>query len=148
VLATRIRGSLMTEFGKTEEVPSEDRLFLGGAYTVRGYQEATLGPVYSTADSVGPGLLGDPKGGKALLVGNVEFRKNLFWRLGGQVFLDLGNLWYEIEHFNLEDLRLTGGVGIVFFTPVGPLRLDYARRIMTAGDSFGGRFHLSILYAF
>jgi outer membrane protein insertion porin family len=150
VLATRLKGSLVTQFGQTkaEEVPSEDRLFLGGAYTVRGYQEATLGPVYSAADSVDPGLLGDPKGGKVLLVGNVEFRKNLFWRLGGQLFFDLGNLWYEPEHINSEDLRLTGGAGIVFFTPVGPLRLDYARRIITAGDSYGGRFHLSILYAF
>jgi len=150
VLATRIKGSLVTEFGHTEveEVPSEDRLFLGGAYTVRGYREATLGPVYTHANTDDSTLYGDPVGGKVLAVGNIEFRKNLFWRLGGQLFLDVGNLWYEAEHINLKDLRLTGGVGIVFFTPVGPLRFDYARRIITAGDSSGGRFHLSILYAF
>jgi outer membrane protein insertion porin family len=150
VLATRIKGSLVTEFGDTEveEVPSEDRLFLGGAYSVRGYREATLGPVYTGANTDDSTLYGDPVGGKVLAVGNIEFRKNLFWRLGGQLFLDVGNLWYEAEHINLEDLRLTGGVGIVFFTPVGPLRFDYARRIITAGDSYGGRFHLSILYAF
>ena len=150
VLVTRIKGSLVTEFGDTEveEVPSEDRLFLGGAYTIRGYREATLGPVYAGANTDDSTLYGDPVGGKVLAVGNIEFRKNLFWRLGGQLFLDVGNLWYEAEHINLEDLRLTGGVGIVFFTPVGPLRFDYARRIITAGDSSGGRFHLSILYAF
>ena len=79
---------------------------------------------------------------------NVELRSTLFWRLGWQAFLDAGNLWYEAEHANLQDVRVTGGVGVVFFTPVGPLRLDYARRIIRAGDEPGGRFHLSILYAF
>jgi outer membrane protein insertion porin family len=150
VLATRLKGSLLTEFGKTktEEIPSEDRLFVGGAYSIRGYREATLGPVYGPADLVDPVLYGDPRGGKLVLVANVELRSTLFWRLGWQAFLDAGNLWYEAEHANLQDVRVTGGVGVVFFTPVGPLRLDYARRIIRAGDEPGGRFHLSILYAF
>jgi|GEM_PF-4482671 len=35
-----------------------------------------------------------------------------------------------------------------FFTPIGPLRLDYGRRIIRRNDPEGGRLHLSILYAF
>ena len=83
-----------------------------------------------------------------MLLVSSEIRKALFWKFGYTLFLDAGNIWTEPKDFNLSDIRLTGGLGLQFFTPVGPIRLDYARRIVRNGDPAGGRYHLAILYAF
>jgi outer membrane translocation and assembly module TamA len=48
----------------------------------------------------------------------------------------------------MKGFKLTSGLGVQFFTPVGPLRLDYGRQIPIKKSPKTGRFHLSILYAF
>jgi outer membrane translocation and assembly module TamA len=83
-----------------------------------------------------------------MILGNLEWRRALFWKFGYTLFVDAGNLWFEPKHMKLETLRMTAGLGIQFFTPIGPLRLDYALRMIRKDDPQGGRFHLSILYAF
>ena len=113
---------------------------MGGASTVRGYRENDLGPKSEET--------GNPMGGKFSLLANFEIRSSLFWRFGGTIFSDVGNLWEEPEEFRIEELRLTAGVGLQFFTPIGPLRTDYAFRLIRAGDEPGGQYHISILYIF
>jgi outer membrane protein insertion porin family len=83
-----------------------------------------------------------------MLLANAEIRKALFWKFGYTLFLDAGNVWFEPKNFNMSDIRLTGGLGLQFLTPIGPIRLDYARRILRDGDPVKGRLHLAILYAF
>ena len=48
VFASRIKFGWVTAFGKSTEVPTKERFYLGGAYTVRGFGENALGPVDST----------------------------------------------------------------------------------------------------
>ncbi len=139
VLATRLRFGYIKRIKKGEYVPTFDRFYLGGASTIRGYAENTLGPKDEN---------GDPKGGKVMIIGNLELRRGLFWKFGYTFFADFGNIWFESEDVNLDDYKLTAGVGLQFFTPIGPLRLDYARRIIRREDPVGTRLHLSILYAF
>jgi outer membrane protein insertion porin family len=139
LLATRVKIGYVQKLYQDKYVPTFDRFYAGGAYTIRGYSENTLGPKDSEGENVGGGLM--------LLV-NSEIRRELFWKFGYTLFLDAGNVWSEPKDFNLSDLRLTGGVGLQFFTPVGPIRLDYARRILREDEPAGGRFHLAILYAF
>jgi len=139
VLATRIKIGYVQKLFKDKYVPTFDRFYAGGAYTIRGYLENTLGPKDTEGKNTGGGLM---------LLANSEIRKALFWKFGYTVFLDAGNVWSEPKDFNLSDVRLTGGLGLQFFTPVGPIRLDYARRILRDDDPAKGRFHLAILYAF
>jgi outer membrane protein insertion porin family len=139
VLATRLKIGYVQKLFKDKYVPTFDRFYAGGAYTIRGYSENTLGPRDAEGNIVGGGLM--------LLV-NAELRKSLFWKLGYTVFLDAGNVWAEPTNFKVSDIRLTGGVGLQFFTPIGPIRLDYARRILRNGDPAEGMWHLAILYAF
>ena len=40
------------------------------------------------------------------------------------------------------------GIGVQYMSPLGPLRLDYGQRIAWKPVKGGGRFHISILYAF
>jgi outer membrane protein insertion porin family len=139
VLATRIKFGYSDGLSGEDRVPSFDRFYMGGASTMRGFKENSLGPVNAK---------GDPAGGKVMILGNLEYRRALFWKFGLSLFMDTGNLWDEIKHVNIEDFKLTAGMGIQFFTPVGPLRLDYGRQIPVKMSPKTGRFHLSILYAF
>lgn len=139
VLAVRLKAGYTEPLRRGEYVPSFDRFYIGGASTIRGYAENSLGP----RDSAGK-----VKGGNVMVIGNLEWRRALFWKFGYTVFIDAGNLWFEPKNMKIKDLRMTAGLGIQFFTPIGPLRLDYAQRIIREDDPEGGRFHLSILYAF
>ena len=139
VLATRIKFGYAEELTHRDLVPSFDRFYMGGASTMRGYKENSMGPTDEG---------GDPTGGKVMIVGNLEYRRALFWKFGYTIFVDAGNLWEEVKHIKIENFKLTSGLGIQFFTPVGPLRLDYGRQIPIKESPETGRFHLSILYAF
>jgi outer membrane protein insertion porin family len=139
VLATRIKLGYVQKLFKDKYVPTFDRFYAGGAYTIRGYSENTLGPKDSEGVNIGGGLM---------LLANAEIRRALFWKFGYTLFLDAGNVWFEPKDFNMSDIRLTSGLGLQFLTPIGPIRLDYARRILRDSDPAKGRFHLAILYAF
>jgi outer membrane protein insertion porin family len=139
VLATRIKLGYAEGLSRSDRVPSYDRFYMGGASTVRGFEENTMGPTDEE---------GDPKGGNLMVVGNIEYRRALFWKFGCTIFVDAGNLWEKPKHVNARDFKVSSGMGIQFFTPVGPLRLDYGRQLPIKESPETGRFHLSILYAF
>ncbi len=91
---------------------------------------------------------GTPTGGKVMILSNAEYRRVLFWKFGYTIFVDAGNIWGKTKDVNLKDFKLSSGLGLQFFTPVGPLRLDYGRQLPIKMSPQSGRFHLSILYAF
>lgn len=66
-----------------------------------------------------------PVGGAALLEGNVEVRFPLFLeKLRGAAFVDYGQVWSTEEDVRFGDLRVTPGVGVRYFSPIGPIRVD------------------------
>ena len=85
-----------------------------------------------------------------MLLGNVEARFPILWKIRGAFFLDGGNAWVspsdvswrDFRLFEVEDgreaetVRYSYGAGVRFRTPVGPVRLDYARKfkILPVGD--------------
>ena len=115
VLALGVRLGLATPFGDTADLPIEERFFAGGATTVRGYRERRLGPLDAK---------GNPLGGNALVVLNVEWRFPLWRWLGGAIFFDSGAVTARVADLAIDELRSGVGAGIRLRTPVGPLRLD------------------------
>ena len=83
-----------------------------------------------------------------MMVGNLEIRRPLFWRFGGTAFVDAGNTYSRLEQITPLSVAFSSGLGLQFFTPIGPLRLDYAVRLKKEFDLSAGNIHLSILYAF
>ncbi|TFH62111.1 MAG: hypothetical protein E4G91_07885 [Candidatus Zixiibacteriota bacterium] len=139
VFASRIKLGWVTAFGKSTEVPTKERFYLGGAYTVRGFSENALGPVDA---------LGDPAGGEAIGLMNLELRKPLFWQIWGSTFIDCGYNVADIKEVSFRHVAVTLGAGIQWVSPVGPIRVDYGRRTNINDYPTGGSFHFSILYAF
>ncbi len=74
-----------------------------------------------------------PIGGTYLLEGGVEFRfpiSHQVWE--GATFLDFGQVWGADDSVNLGDLEFTPGVGVRYFSPIGPIRVDLAYRFETS----------------
>ena len=147
IVASRISVGWLDDMGKDDRSSVEDRFLIGGGTTIRGYAENGLGPIFTAADDPGE-KLGRPKGGRYLILGNMEIRRPLFWRFGGTVFIDAGNTYFDLDDFTLLSVAFTSGLGIQFFTPVGPIRFDYGVRMKKDFDLGAGSYHLSILYAF
>ena len=138
--AFRLKLGRAFEYKLKDFVPSFDRFYLGGASSIRGYVENSLGPKDSAGKVVG---------GKIIGLTSLEYRKALFGKLGWSMFLDWGNAWLETENVTWRSLRLSGGLGLQYFSPLGPIRLDYGRKLLRGSEGLkGGRLHLSILYAF
>jgi outer membrane protein insertion porin family len=139
VLAISVRGGAAQGYLKTDEMPLVERFFLGGRTTVRGYEQDTLGP---------KGVDGNPTGGNAFLMGNMEMRSYLSRNFGVAAFFDCGNVWVKIKDMNPDDLKYTTGLGLRYNTPVGPLRLDYGHKLRRETGESRGELHFSIGHPF
>jgi len=114
VFAVRGRGGLM-HANEGKEIPVYERYTLGGINSLRGLQD------------VGPRdpATGDVIGGLTMLNFNVEYIFPLIKDAGmkGVVFFDTGNTWES--GYNIGDMRKTAGVGLRWYSPIGPLRLEW-----------------------
>jgi translocation and assembly module TamA len=112
------------------DVPITYRFFTGGDNSVRGYAYQSLGPQNDQGDVVG---------GKHLLVGSVELERAIGANWGAAVFYDAGNAF---DNFESLDFAQGAGLGIRYYTPVGPIRLDIARQLGVSDPEY--RFHFTV----
>ena len=134
-------------FGIDDDVRIVDRFFLGGR-RLRGFESSGVGP--RDADT------GDALGGNTFysLTGELGFPLGLpdEINLRGAVFTDIGSLTgidqTGVELLDESSPRLSIGAGINFRSPLGPIRLDFARALIKEDFdrtesfrfSFGTRF--------
>jgi outer membrane protein insertion porin family len=138
VLASAGRLGVVTPLGGQELISSE-RFFAGGSRTVRGVDENSLGP---------RDFLGDPAGGRAMLVLNQEARLKIYKWLGGVAFIDGGNIFTEPRDLTLNALAGSLGVGVRLSTPFALLRADYGRMMWPGSLKGSGRWVFGIGQAF
>jgi len=139
VLAARLMGGVLPSFDGTGG-PITQRFFAGGIDSVRGYGALRLSPMarintcvvlpcHNPGDSLG--VVDVPVGGSTFLVANLELRQKLsaHWQL--TAFLDAGEVEEQAWSLDLStnSLAITPGLGFLFKTPIGPLRVDFAYRL-------------------
>ncbi len=139
VLAVSAKTGLAFGYGGTAELPIVERFFLGGRSSVRGYEQDTLGP---------KGADGNPTGGNAFLMGNIELRTSVGSGFSLVPFFDVGNVWIKVKDMNPSELKYTTGIGLRYDTPVGPLRVDYGIKLNREHGESRGELHFSIGHAF
>ncbi|NWF99008.1 MAG: outer membrane protein assembly factor BamA [Nitrospirae bacterium] len=139
VLAASLRGGVAQGYFDTNELPIVERFFLGGRTTVRGYDQDTLGP---------KGSDGNPIGGNVFLMENLELRASVSKNFGVVAFIDGGNVWVKTGDINIPDVKFTAGLGLRYNTPVGPVRIDYGRKLQRESGESAGEIHFSIGHAF
>ncbi|MAT51301.1 MAG: hypothetical protein CMK32_08990 [Porticoccaceae bacterium] len=108
-------------------LPASLRFFAGGDNSVRGYQYESLGPENSQGDVVG---------GKHLLAGSIEVDHKIWREVALAAFIDAGTA-FDTRDFTLHQ---SAGVGIRWFSPIGPIRFDLAFPLKDGGF----RVHLSM----
>ncbi|HOW88994.1 MAG TPA: outer membrane protein assembly factor BamA, partial [Elusimicrobiales bacterium] len=109
-------------FGNTPKLPVYERYFLGGADSIRGYNNN--------------GQVGPLNGGNIYDIMNLEFhfplaREKKRTIVQWAFFLDVGNSWTHFDDISLRsgtkvtNLKAGAGFGIRFTTPAFPIRLDW-----------------------
>jgi outer membrane protein insertion porin family len=122
------------------EVPIFERLFLGGANNLRGFDFRDVGP---------KDLNGEPVGGTASFYATAELTFPIIEKVRGAFFYDVGKVTGGPGTFG-GGLNSNIGIGArLFMLPTGPIRLDFG--IPVTSDSFNdssGRFQFNIGYKF
>ena len=124
VLAARLKAGLVLG-PSLAEIPPDKLFFAGGGGSVRGYGFKSIG--------VDDGS-GTVTGGRYLLEGSLEARAKVTSDIGVVAFVDGGYVAADIFPA-ITDLRIGAGVGVRYYTGLGPLRLDVAVPVnKRAGD--------------
>ncbi len=158
-LSTRFSGSLYKKLGNDDQnryvlaafgalgsiagasrnqVPIDKRLYAGGGGSVRGFGYQKAGPV-DTADR--------PLGGVSSLELGLELRYKITETIGIVPFLEAGNVYPDAFPTNFT-LFYGAGIGVRYYTAIGPIRLDIATPLN--GRSFDSpiQFYISLGQAF
>jgi translocation and assembly module TamA len=116
VLAGRVAAGAMGG-PQLDEIPANWRFYTGGGGSVRGYAYDELGPTV---------FWGAVVGGRSVFDASAELRVKVTDTIGVVPFFDIGNAFTSnFPTFN-EPLFSAVGLGLRYYTSVGPIRLDVA----------------------
>lgn len=102
ILALRLLGGRVDD-----NAPLSEQFWLGGYELLRGYDLFSIR-------------------GSRMLLSSTELRVPLGPGFQGVVFTDIGNAFLPGETVRFGNLKGSGGLGLRFLTPIGPIRLDVA----------------------
>jgi len=99
-------------------LPDYERFRLGGITSLRGFEWEDLAPIDEDGDEIG---------GDKFVQFNIELLYPLFKDAGivGVLFYDTGEVYGKDEDVDLGELRESAGVGFRWYSPVGPIRIEY-----------------------
>ena len=120
VLALHGAFGIAYPYGNSTVLPFEKRYFSGGANSVRGWGVRELGPGKFKGTDGRIDFINQT--GDMKLDLNMEYRTHLFWKIGGALFVDAGNIWtirsyddqpggqFKFDEF-LKQLAVSYGMG-------------------------------------
>jgi outer membrane protein insertion porin family len=122
------------------DYPLFKNFFGGGLGSVRGFEQGTLGGSTFLLDATGaPTTQVSYVGGPKKIVLNTELiapfpgaGNDRSLRLFG--FFDVGNVYAAADKVDLTELRASTGLGISWISPIGPLRIAFARAVRKLPD--------------
>jgi translocation and assembly module TamA len=131
-LLLRSQAGITFQRSAFDEVPVSLRFFAGGDRSVRGYAYQSLGPRNRE---------GNVTGGKHLLFGSAELERAIRQDWGVAVFYDTGNAF---DSFTEVTLAQSAGLGLRYYSKIGPFRLDIARQLNVASPAIRVHFVVGI----
>ncbi len=134
-----------------EEVPFIKQPFIGGPFSLRGWQARELGPgSYNSNQTQTTAFF---QTGNIKMEMNAEYRFKLWWIIEGAAFLDVGNIWTlkedpdragaQISNNFINEIAMSTGLGIRFVFPYFTFRWDMGIPIRTPYKNENGRHGLT-----
>lgn len=121
-------------------VPIFDRLYLGGANNLRGFDFRDVSPKDED---------GNPIGGNSLAYGTIEYSVPIISRVRGSLFTDWGFVNSDSFDFSTSNVSADIGIGLRVELPIGPIRVDYGIPVIDGlGEGGTGKFNFNIGYQF
>jgi outer membrane protein insertion porin family len=136
--ALRGRVGHMISFGDAADIPEDQLFFLGGTSTVRGFDENLL-----RFDAAGNAV-----GGLTSILGNAETRIGLGSDFELSFFYDIGSIRNTVVNEGSDAFRSSIGLGLHYFTPIGPVGIYYGHKLNRKPGESAGRFHFTLGFRF
>ena len=129
----QVTGAVNAEVGWGSSVgdrpfPLFKNFFGGGLGSVRGFEQGSLGP-RDAATNISLGGTKKININTELSIPFPGAGNDRTLRLYG--FFDIGNVYGADESFNFGDVRMSTGIGVSWISPMGPLRLAFAKPVRT-----------------
>jgi len=148
-LSARLRwGELWPSSGNPDDSAVVTRFYSGGSISMRGFSDRRLSPLLLVPPPPGApdAQITVPIGGNGLVDGSFEARYSLTESLRLAGFVDFGQVTHgPIQAGDIGHALWAVGVGVRILTPIGPIRVDLARRLpfgtlptLYAADAAGG----------
>lgn len=120
------------------DVPATSRFFAGGGGSARGYEYRSLGPRVD----------GEVTGGLGLAEASLELRLRVSETIGLVPFVDVAAVSSN-SYFDFSDAVYVGaGLGLRYFSAIGPIRLDAALPLTERSDRSGFGLYVGLGQAF
>ena len=134
------RGRLGTITGAARgELPADIRFYAGGGGSIRGYAFQAVGPLDDHHD---------PIGGRSVVEAGGEVRVRITETIGVVPFLEAGNVWKEEVPDFTDPLRYGAGLGLRYYSAIGPIRVDVATPLNPRNSDDRVQFYISLGQAF
>jgi translocation and assembly module TamA len=129
-------GSIFANTGGLAEIPANYRFYEGGLATVRGFREQTIGPTSP---------IGYTTGGLRGFNATIEARIKITDTIGVAPFFDVGGAYTGSTPISSKgDTRMGAGIGLLYYTPIGPIRIDVAHALDPRRGDYPVVFYVSI----
>jgi translocation and assembly module TamA len=134
-----VRGSVGSLLGaERADVPRHLRFYAGGGGSVRGFDYQSIGP---------RDALNKPSGGASVLETSVEWRQRVYGDFGAVAFFDAGTVATSSVP-DTSNLRVGAGLGVRYYTAIGPIRADIGVPLVREPDSSDFGLYIGIGQAF
>ena len=129
IAAGRLYGQWIGSFGE-RPVPYLERVFVGGANTVRGFRRDQVGAYDCVCQGDGDEMVRYyfPEGGQILAGITAELRYDWAYGVSFAAFVDAAMLVDDWSDLGADALRVGSGLGARYNSLVGPVRFDIAMR--------------------
>lgn len=125
--------------GSLSELPADRRLYAGGGGSVRGYKFRSISPRDSDDNLTG---------GRSSVEASIELRYRFLDNYGIVPFLDAGEVSSEVVPTFDEPIQYAAGIGLRYYTSIGPIRADFAVPLNPTRHDDKFAFYISIGQAF
>jgi len=150
-----LRGTMGYIMRNGSDISIDEKFYLGGINTLRGYSSRSVSPYATVATHTVDPTTGLPipgstnvyLGGTKEAVFNAEYVFPIIKEanIKGLVFMDAGNAYGPGQSF-FSTIRASYGLGFRWYSPMGPLRLEYGIPVnpRTGIDNKSGKLEFSI----